>query len=312
MLRVWNPLCYGEALQYSHVLYCYQPAPFDLSYHYVRIMYILALCIFIGPGMPFAFCTTWLSLVVQYRVDAWYFCTQTLPTPHQGQIAARAMPNLINRILKVFIFFHVVYALLWWQFTTVNFLDIAVNNTAFAQGVSDVALRHHDRPGPGSTERLVLALAPLLSLIIFLASLCDWDCISWFSWRMAVWLNDSMPQDADQTHGEEDTISRRQTTNLESFLAVGRLMDDNIQTEGQLDQLRLSTNGTSVDDVCAFPLANALFEGCGTTYSMQFERWVQSQHVAEQTYTQASRLSRGEEQDVSVELGSSERGVVAV
>ena len=34
------------------------------------------------------------------------------------------MPNLINRILKVFIFFHVVYALLWWQFTTTNFLEV--------------------------------------------------------------------------------------------------------------------------------------------------------------------------------------------
>ena len=84
VVRRWWECCvkcgaHSSKLKYKHIYLTYCPVPFDLGYHWVRVLYILALCFFISPGMPIAYSTTTVALFTQYYVDKWYFFHRSLP-----------------------------------------------------------------------------------------------------------------------------------------------------------------------------------------------------------------------------------------
>jgi len=135
IVRRWWECCvykcgaHSSKLKYKHVYFTYEPLPFDLGYHWVRVLYILALCFFIAPGMPVAYTTTTIALLTQYCADKWYFFNRSLPSVYTGYIGQRTMPRLVLLVMRIFLFFHIIYSMMWWQFTTTNFLDIQVLET---------------------------------------------------------------------------------------------------------------------------------------------------------------------------------------
>jgi len=289
-LSVYYPLrdCCADrsSLHYNEVLDCFKPWPFDLSFHTVRILYILILGLAIGPGMPIAFCTTWLSLFMQQRVDRWYFFTRAVPTLHNGQIGARTIPKLQFRIIRIIIFLHIVCAAMWWQFTTSNFLDIAVNGTATVNNVfSSITVSHRQRSGPGTSERALLVLAPLVSLALFVMSVygCGFNCIGWLSWKAAQhWEPDHLEEEDDgqgpvEQGGKLEAASgipeRRATTNLESFVMSGSILESSVVNNTQLEAMRRSTMRQSLSFEEEPALVNRVFDARGESYRDRFIKW---------------------------------------
>jgi len=152
--------------------------------HWIRILYIMTLCLIVAPGIPLAFPTTTVALMTQYAADKYWLLKLGLPPPKVGVRNLVTLPKFIVIIFTWLLVAQCIAACMWWQFTTVDFVHMtqtiteqavpfnhaaenitsvtsnAINSTATNITTHDVSISNQD---PSFLQRSLLAIAPLIA-----------------------------------------------------------------------------------------------------------------------------------------------------